>query len=298
MKKRIDLHIHTNLSDGTMSPEEIVDEAVKNGVSVIAIADHDTIEAYDQKLYNYAESKNVKIINAVEISTKFEGTGIHVLGYNFDINNEKLKEKLFLLRNARHKYLHDVAKKLNQLGYILNIEKLNQIEAVTKAHIALDIVNNPENSKILLQYFGHIPNKGEFIETIMNENCPAYVEKEAITPKEAAILIRNAGGKAILAHPVAYKYQDNLSEDTILKIVNEMEADGIEANYIYINYNHEKINESDKWNIFAKKNNLMVTIGSDFHRKDGSHPEIGLINEKIDLSEEIMNKIINDLVNR
>ena len=297
MKKLIDLHIHTNLSDGTLSPKEVIDEAYKNGVTIISIADHDTIEAYNDELYAYAQNKNIKIINAVEISTKYDKVGIHVLGYNFDIYNKELNKKLFMLRNARHKYLHDVAEKLNHLGYVLHIEQLDQIDAVTKAHIALDILNNKENTDLLMNTFNHIPSKGEFIETIMNEGCPAYVKKETVTPKEAATLIRNAGGKPILAHPVAYKYEDNLSDEEILKIVNEMEAEGIEANYIYIDKNNNKINEISKWNTFAKENNLIVTIGSDFHNKDDIHPEIGLINEKIDLNDNFYKYIIKNLSN-
>ena len=295
MKKIIDLHIHTNISDGKLSPKDIIDEAVKNGVNTIAIADHDIIEAYNEELYSYAKKKNIKIINAVEISTKSSKVGIHVLGYNFDIKNQELNKKLSLLRNARHDYLHNVSKKLSELGYIVNVDELDKIDAVTKAHIALDIVGNPQNNKILLEKFNYIPKKGEFIETIMNEGCPAYVQKETITPKEAAELIRKAGGKAVLAHPVAYKYEDKLTDEEILEIVKEMKADGIEANYIYIDRNSNKINESEKWTTFAKENNLMVTIGSDFHKKDGIHPEIGLINEEINLSNKIVEKIINNL---
>ena len=295
MEKRMDLHIHTNLSDGTLSPKEVVDEATKNGVNVIAIADHDTIEAYNEELYNYAKNKNIKIINAVEISTKTDKVGIHILGYNIDINNKKLNEKLYELRNVRHKYLRDVGEKLNQLGYSLNVEKLDQIDAVTKSHISLDIIKNKENRELLIKNFNHIPSKGEFIETIMNEGGPAYVQKDTITPKEAAILIREAGGKPILAHPVAYKYEDNLSDEDILKIVNESKVDGIEANYIYIDRNNNRINEVRKWNTFAKGNKLMVTIGSDFHNKDGVHPEIGLINENIDFSDQIYSNIIKNL---
>lgn len=297
MKTKIDLHIHTNISDGLFSPKEVIDEAVKNGVSVIAIADHDTVEAYDEELYSYAKSKNIRIINAVEISTKTNKVGIHVLGYNFDINNQELNKKLFLLRNARHDYLHNVSKKLRELGYIVNVEKLDKIDAVTKAHIALDIVGNPQNSKLLLEKFNHIPIKGEFIETVMNEGCPAYVEKETITPKEAADLIRKAGGKVVLAHPVAYKYEDNLTDEEILEIIKEMEADGIEANYVYIDRNSNRINEVEKWNKLAEENNLMVTIGSDFHKKDEIHPRMGLINEKINLNDEMLEKIINNICN-
>jgi len=277
----IDLHIHTNCSDGFLNPKEVIDKAIDNGVSVIAIADHDTVEAYTDELYSYAKEKGIKIINAVEISTRNDKVGIHVLGYNIDINNEELKQKLLLLRNARHDYLYNVATKLNDLGYVLNVEELDKVEAVTKAHIALDIIESESNRELLIERFHHIPSKGEFIETIMNEDCPAYVKKESITPMEAAKLIRLAGGKVVLAHPVAYRYEDNLNEEDILSLVNEMCADGIEAYYVYIDRNNNKINESEIWNKFANENNLIATIGSDFHNEDGIHPIIGLINEDL-----------------
>ena len=247
MGRKIDLHIHTSMSDGVLTPKEVIDEAYRNGVSVIAIADHDTTEAYSEELLEYAESKNIKLINAVEISTKTNKAGIHVLGYHFDLDNEQMKEMLYKIRNARHEYLHNVAKKLNELGYVLNVKELDEIEAVTKAHIALEVINNKENEELLLKNFGHIPNKGEFIENVMNENCPAYVKKETITPKEAAEMIRQAHGKVVLAHPVAYVHEDNFDDEDILKIVEDMKPDGIEAYYLYVNRNDEKINEIEKW---------------------------------------------------
>ena len=296
MKKLIDLHIHSNLSDGELSPKEIIDKAVNNGVNVIAIADHDTTLAYNDDLFKYAEEKNIKIIPAVEISTKFKGIEIHVLGYNFDINNKKLKDKLYYIRNARHIYLYDVSSKLKELGYIIDVNSLDKIDAVTKAHIALNIVENEDNRELLLKTFGHIPSKGEFIETILNEGCPCYVEKEAISPKEASDLIREAGGKVVLAHPVAYKYEDGLSDDDILNLVKEMKPDGIEANYVYLEKNSSKINESAHWNNFAKHHNLITTIGSDFHKNNGIHSDIGLINEDIVLNDNEINSIIDNIL--
>ncbi len=296
MNKLIDLHIHSNLSDGELSSKEIIDRAVDNGVSVMAIADHDTTLAYNGELFNYAKDKKVRLITAVEISTKYNGIGIHVLGYNFNINNDQLKEKLYTLRNARHIYLHKVASKLNELGYIINVEFLDKIDAVTKAHIALNIVENKDNSKLLLKTFGHIPSKGEFIETIMNEGCPCYVKKETVSPKEASDLIREAGGKAVLAHPVCYKYEDGLTDDDILELIKEMNPDGIEANYIYIDRDGNKINECILWNNFSKHHNLITTIGSDFHKYDYIHPDIGLINEEIILNDNEINSIIDNLL--
>ena len=141
----IDLHIHTNCSDGTLTPKEVIDEALKNNVKILAIADHDTIDAYTSDLFNYASSKGIQIIPAVEISTKYNKVGIHILGYNIDINNKELKDTLYNIRNSRHKYLQDVSIKLKELGYIINIENLSKIESVTKAHIANDIITNKEN---------------------------------------------------------------------------------------------------------------------------------------------------------
>lgn len=296
MKKIIDLHVHTNCSDGVMTPKEVIDEAVNNGVSVISIADHDTIDAYSDELFAYAKAKNVKIIPAVEISTKTGKCGFHVLGYNFDMKNEKLLKQLSVLRNARHDYLYNVSEKLNELGYVVNISQLDQIEAVTKAHIYSDIVTNPKNEKSLLENFGHIPDKGEFIESIMNEGCPAYVKKTTISPVEAARLIHSAGGKVILAHPVAYKYEDNFMSDDTLALLHEMQADGIEANYVYVDKDNNKINETDFWNQFAKENNLKVTIGSDFHNKDGLHPIIGLLGENVTISEDYIDSLLEWLL--
>ena len=277
----IDLHIHSNYSDGELNPYEIVDKCIKNGVNKMSITDHDTIEAYNDELFEYCKKNNIEIITGVEISTKYNNKGIHVLGYNIDINNKELINKLESLRNSRHNYLYKVGNKLKELGYIVNIDELDKIDSVTKAHIASDIVNNEKNNDILSKVFNHIPSKGEFIETIMNEGCPAYVEKEHITPSEASKLIKNAHGKVILAHPVAYTYEDGLNENDILDIINTMDIDGIEANYIYIDRNNIKHNDIDKWNKFAKKYSLEVTTGSDFHQEDGIHPTIGLLNENI-----------------
>ena len=100
MEKIIDLHIHTNISDGALTPKEIIDEAANNNVHTIAIADHDTIDAYTKELYEYAKEKNINLITAVEISTKMNKAGIHVLGYNFDKKNKKLLKKLLREGNA------------------------------------------------------------------------------------------------------------------------------------------------------------------------------------------------------
>lgn len=298
MKNKIDLHIHSTYSDGVLTPKEIIDVAKENNVTTIAITDHDTIESYTKDNLEYAKKQGITVIPGVEMSTKYKGTGIHVLGYSIDLNNKKLLKCLSLLKNARIDYLMNVSKKLNDLGYIINTEKLKEYPTVTKAHISLDVINNPLNEKLLLKVFNHIPNKGEFIETIMNENCPAYVEKFSITPIQASKIIKEANGKVVLAHPIAYMHEDNLTVEQIDTLVKEMQAEGIEANYIYINKNNEEFNDSLLWNEYAKKNNIFTTIGSDFHNIDNIHPQIGFINKKLELSKKEIDTILDNLSNK
>ena len=297
MEKIIDLHIHTNVSDGELSPKEVIDMAEKNEVKVIAIADHDTIDAYSNELFDYAEEKNIFLIPAVEISTKSKKSGIHVLGYNFDLNDQNFKEELNKIRNARHDYLYAVASKLEKLGYIINTEEFDKIEAVTKAHIALDVISNEKNKNLLKESFGYIPGKGEFIETIMNEGCPAYAKKVSISPKKAAELIKSAGGKVVLAHPVAYKYEDGLTDEDILELVNDMQIEAIEANYYYVDRNNNKIDDCDHWRLFAKEHNLICSVGSDFHNDDGLRPVIGFTNWDMKFSKEDVHTILDYLSN-
>jgi hypothetical protein len=295
---KIDLHIHTTVSDGALAPVEIAKTAIKNGLSYFSIADHDTVGAYDDELFEFLKDKNITLIPAVEISTKFEGKGVHVLGYDIDFKNPYLIEKLSSVRNARHIYLAKVTKKLEELGYKVNFEKLDSVDAVTKAHIALDVISNDENKELLTKNFGHIPSKGEFIETIMNENCPAYVEKFSMTPAQASEIIRAAGGKVVLAHPVAYAHEDGLNESDIEKIVDSMKPDGIEAYYIYVDRYDKKFNEIERWKSFAQKHNLFCTIGSDFHCDDGLRPLVAFVNESIDLSDEETSEIVKNLTEK
>ena len=129
----------------------------------------------------------------------------------------------------------------------------------------------------------------------MNENCPAYVKKETVTPKEAAEMIRMANGKVVLAHPVAYEHEDNLIDSDILDIIKDMKPDGLEANYLYVDTNGNKFDETVKWNKFAEENDLFVTIGSDFHNKDGIRPEIGFMNTNFTIEDKSMNEMLKNL---
>lgn len=296
MDKNIDLHIHTNMSDGVFSPKEIIDIAKENNVEYLSITDHDSVFAYNDELFEYAKNKGINLITGVEVSTKIDKCGIHVLGYDLDITNKDLNDMLFKIQNARHIYLKDVSEKLISLGYKINFEELDKIDIVTKAHISLDIIQNPENEELLIKDFGKIPSKGEFIEGIMNEGCKGYVTKYVPSLKEIREVIKAAGGKVVLAHPVAYVYIDDLNKQDIQNIVDELKPDGIESNYIIVLQDGTIVDDSREWNEFAKSNNLFVTVGSDFHRYDKIHPNVGKICEDLKLNGFEKDEIIKNLL--
>lgn len=173
----IDLHIHTTCSDGKLTPNQILDLAKQNKINAISITDHDSIDAYTKEFYSYAKKYNIQIITGIEISTKINHKTFHVLGYNIDIKNNELNNILKSIKNARIDYLYDVSYKLESLGFHISLDKLKKIDIVTKAHIAKDVINNEKNNKLLFHYFQHIPSYGEFIEEMMNEGCPAFIEK-------------------------------------------------------------------------------------------------------------------------
>ncbi len=295
MERIIDLHIHTTCSDGLLNPFEVVDEAKKNGVSVIAIADHDGTMAYTPELFEYADRNGVQLVVAVEMSTRHKGVGVHVLGYNFDPNNKLMQDILGKLRNARQDYLLNVSKKLEKLGYKVNVKELQALPSVTKAHISQDVVSNKNNQKLLMNNFKHIPTKGEFIETVMNEGCPAFVEKFSISPVDASEIIHLAGGKVVLAHPVAYKHEDDVDADWVLELAKEMKTDGIEANYLYVNRAEQRIDEIDFWKKLAFDNGYFVTVGSDFHSFDKVRPTIGFANTKFKLTDAEIQSILENI---
>lgn len=296
MSKIIDLHIHTNCSDGKFSPLEIIDMAKNNNVFIIAITDHDTLKAYSNVVLSYAAKKGIKLINAIEISTKFKGYGIHILGYGFDLKNKELLKMIEKAENARFNYLLEVSAKLEQFGFIVNLDNLKNLPSVTKYHIANEVIQNQKNKKIIDNIFHKVPSIGKFIETIMNENCPCFVEKYCPSPQNISQIIKQAGGKVVIAHPVAYIYENNFDIKDIEDLIKEIKRWGIESYNWYVDKFGKVINEVEKWKDIANKYGLVNTIGYAFHNFGLNNAVLGLLNTDLSLNEEELTNILEGLL--
>ena len=248
--KIIDLHTHTTESDGSFSPEELILEAKKIGLSAIAITDHDTVAGIE-KAMPIAKANQIELIPGIEFSTDFNGKEVHVVGLYIDINNQHLRTKVKEFKECRDKRNEIMVKNLQQEGFSITMEELlleNPDCVITRANIARFLYEHEM-----------IPSIQTAFEKYIGDHCKCYVNRFKITPMDAVRIIKEAGGTAILAHPLLYR----LSKENLQLLIEQMKEaglDGIEA--IYCTYTPS---EERQMKALAKKNKLLISGGSDFH---------------------------------
>lgn len=243
--KYADLHLHTLFSDGTSTPEEIVSESKKRGLSAISIADHDTVNAI-APAQEAARSLGLEVLPGIELSAEYEGSEVHILGYLIDCKNEALTEKLDFLKNNRVERVHKILDKLCGLGITLSPEAVFNISGcgtVGRLHIARALVKE-----------GAVNSIWEAFTKYIGENCPAYVCNFRLSPKEVTELIKAAGGIPVLAHPYILN-----RDDLIVRFI----SDGIMGLEVYYPEHTPAMIKS--YLSLAKKYDLFVTGGSDYH---------------------------------
>lgn len=246
----IDLHTHTTESDGSFTPEELMLEAKRKGLSAIAITDHDTFAGID-KAMPVAIANDIELIPGIEFSTDYNGKEVHVVGLYIDITHPHLNAKLKEFRECRDNRNVLIVENLQKEGFDITMEALkaeNPDCVITRANIA----------RFLYEH-GMIPSIQTAFEKYIGDDCKCFVNRFKVTPMEAVSLIKEAGGIAILAHPLLY----HMSTPVLQKMVDELKdsgLDGIEA--IYCTYSTSEEREMKE---FARKNNLLISGGSDFH---------------------------------
>lgn len=245
MNKYADLHIHTNASDGEFSPKEVVKMYKQHGFSAISITDHDTLEGLPEAI-SAGKIYDIEIISGVEISTVWENEEIHILGYFINANNQTLQSKLTEMKNARKMRIKKMVARLNELGYQITWQEVVKIAGQ-------GAIGRPHLARVLLEK-GYIETIKEAFHKLLGWGCPAFIPRYKINPQEAILIIKEAKGIPIVAHPGI-----NL-EDNLLKLLIEWGIEGIE---VWHPEHSEKT--SEKYFKFAKDNNLLITGGSDWH---------------------------------
>ncbi|HEX2069493.1 MAG TPA: PHP domain-containing protein [Actinomycetota bacterium] len=216
----IDLHTHSVYSDGTFTPTELLRVARERGLDAIALTDHDTMNGLDEASDAAAEL-DVELVPGIELSTVYEGQGVHILCYYPDPDDAELRRELDRLRDERSRRGEHMVEKLQALGYPVTFERVRQIAQggnVVRPHVAQALVEAGIVRTI----------KDAFTEEFIGAGGKAYVEKDALHPLAAIELIHRAGGVSVLAHPGTSREVSPVSDE----LIGEFAAaglDGIEA---------------------------------------------------------------------
>lgn len=252
MKKKVDLHSHTNYSDGFYSPKELVHKASELGIDILSITDHDSVNGIDEAI-KIGRSEGIEIVPGVEISSDLRGSEVHILGYFIDIENKDLAHYLEFFREERLLRASRIVDKLNSLGIALTMDdvlKQANNSAIGRPHIAQALVEKEFVGSYFEAFNKYIRNGG-----------PAYERKVHLSPQSAFKIISDAGGLSFIAHP------GNMPHSLIKELI-EAGADGIEV----IHPSHTK--ELTKfYRGIVNEYFLLESGGSDFHggkREDDS----------------------------
>lgn len=258
--KFADLHLHTYFSDGTYSPRELVEQAVKKGLGAIAVTDHDTVAGIAESI-STGEKNGLEVLPGIELTAECEGAEIHFLGYFINYQDGLLNEKLSALNSDRVERVHKITEKLNELGIKLKADSVFALSGqgtVGRLHIARAMVKD-----------GLIGSTYEAFQKYIGDSGPAYFGGFKFSPEQAIALIKKAGGIPVLAHPYVLK-NDELIERFILAGLMGLEVYYPEHTQAMVNFYLD----------FARKHNLLITGGSDCHGE--AKPEVKIGMTKID----------------
>jgi len=252
-----DLHLHTNFSDGTYTPEELVAQAARNHLAAIALTDHDTVEGCERAAIA-CKAAEIEFIPGAELTAEQNENEIHILGYFLDTQNEKLLAEIAKFQAVRQQRIHEMVARLNALKVPLRVEDviaLASCRSPGRPHVARALVKA-----------GFCSSLDEAFERFLKKHRPAFVPKAKISSQVAIELIHQANGLAVMAHPGL-----NRTDEVIPDLV-EAGLDGIECFHT-----KHSTTVSEHYLEIADKYDLLVTGGSDCHGMSKGKPLIGTI---------------------
>ena len=258
---RLDLHLHTTHSDGSLPPAEVLALAQKAGVSALAITDHDIVSGLPEA-FEAGAQLGIEVIPGIEISSLHENVELHILGYFLDWKDPELGRRLEMIRAGRHQRNPLIVQKLNELGLDLTYQEVKDLagtESVGRPHIAR-----------VLMAKKYVQSAKEAFDRYLAEGRPAYVRRELPAPAEGISWIRAAGGIPVLAHPTWIRE----TAEGLYKLCEGLKTVGLMG--IEVHYSTHKASQTSEYLDIARRLDLLVTGGSDFHGLTKPDIEVGV----------------------
>jgi predicted metal-dependent phosphoesterase TrpH len=247
MPSKADFHMHSTASDGVLTPTELIDLAANQGVQLLVLSDHDSLEGIEEAQVAVARHEGMKLIPGVELSTDLPGTEVHVLGYFIDPHDARLQERLAQFRADRLDRGRRMVDRLNELGLAITWDRVREIAGDAS-------VGRPHVAQAMLEK-GYVQTIEEAFVKWIGRNGPAYADRVKLTPAEAVRFIVEAGGLAVFAHP----HYTNDPES----ILADMLAAGLGGIEVY----YRDLEEPQVAELagMAERHGLIATGGSDYH---------------------------------
>ncbi|MBT6355567.1 MAG: PHP domain-containing protein [Nitrosomonadales bacterium] len=256
----IDLHCHSNVSDGLLSPAELMSHAAENNVQAIALTDHDDIAGLSEASFT-AKSLNIIFINGVEISVTWKKRTLHIVGLNFDKDNKLLFQGLKKIRDGRYKRAQLMADGLGMAGIqgaMDGAKSYAKNSTIGRIHFAQFLVAQ-----------GYAKDISAVFKKFLTPGKPGYVDHEWISLEESIRLINGAGGDAIIAHPGRYDMGNKLYPK-LFQEFKDLGGTGVE-----VMSGSQDPSQANYFSKLAANYNLFSSCGSDFHGKGISHRALG-----------------------
>ena len=257
-EKIIDMHAHTNYSDGDLSPQELIRLAIDKRIGTLAITDHDTIEGIKKVDRNedVIVDSGIEIINGIELSAKTDKGRMHILGYGIDLNNKALNKKMIDLRDNS---INSVLSIMEQIKRDYGIRfGYDDIKELVNANHNL---GRPDLAKLCVKYGYATSSQDAFDKYLIDAHNKTRQTGKGLQYQECLELITNSGGIPVLAHPKSLE----LSEKEFLILLKEMISCGLKGIEVY-HSSHSK-EEMDYYLEIANQYGLLISGGSDFHGK-------------------------------
>lgn len=277
----IDLHVHSNKSDGTLSPALLAEHAAERGLKAIALTDHDCVagikEANAAAKKLLVDGAPLRIVPGVEISADYKNRDIHILGLFIDTENSELLTALDSALAARDKRNEKMVKNLRDAGLDITMDDLlfgTSDTVITRAHFARHLLAK-----------GYVKTTEEAFLKYLDIDTPYYVRREYMLPDTAIRLIRSAGGIPVLAHPLLY----HLDSDGVRALVKKLKGEGLMG----IETIYSKNTGTDEAFVrkLAAQFNLLMTGGSDFHGANKPDIEIGVGRGNLRIPEKMLEEL-------
>ena len=283
---RIDLHIHSTASDGTLSPLEILTLAQDLNIAAISITDHDTLDG-SKDVLSFGIPPSVKFLTGVEISSEpppsFSCAGsFHILGYAVDVDHPELNHTLSMLRDSRKRRNPQILELLSHLGIEITLEEVRNLAGdsqLGRPHIAQFMVEK-----------GYVPSIDAAFDEYLGNGKPAYVDRFRFECEKTIKTILNAGGIPVLAHPLLLGIKENDILEDLIAVLTEMGLRGIEVYYP----EHTK-NLIAYYSRLASHFNLLITGGTDFHGDIKPEIKMGVGKGDFLVPYELYEKLISSL---